>query len=114
MNKIELGTIRKTPCDYSNKKVMGIRMSRFGSSWLNAGGRYSDRDGFLIWMMNIPFVNENGETIYISQDDAEDAYWLMNCGKMELENNARAFRGMYGIDERNYVDLPNDIAYFPE
>lgn len=114
MNKIELGTIRKTPCNYSNKKVMGIRMSRFVSSWLNAGGRCNDRDGFLIWMMNIPFKNENGEIVYISQDDAEDAYWLMSCGKMELEGTVHAFRKQYGVNERNYVNLPEDITYFPD
>ena len=113
MNKISYG-LRTTSHSYDNKKVMGIRMSRFGASWLNAGGRYDDRDGFLIWMMNIPFENENGETVYISQDDAEDAYELMSCGKMELEGTVYAFRKQYGVNERNYVNLPDDIAYFPD
>ena len=46
-------------------------------------------------MMNIPFKNENGEIVYISQDDAEDAYEMMSCGKLELEMNIRKFLSEY-------------------
>ena len=107
MNKLTMGT-RKTPQNYSNKKIFGIHMSRFGASWLNAGGSICDSNGFIIWMMNIPFKNEKNETVYISQDDAEDAYWMMSCGKFELQCSVRDFQRKYGL-EKDYVKLPKDI-----
>ena len=94
MNK-PVFSIRKTPHKWKNEMVMGISLSRYGASWLHAGGDWTDRDGFVLWMMNIPFENENGEIVYISQDDAEDAYEMMSCGKLELEINIRKFLSEY-------------------
>lgn len=82
--------IRTAPHKYG-EKTMGIHLSRFGASWIRSGGNINDRDGFLIWMMNIPFENADGTIEYISQDDAEDAYFMMECGKFELEKSARRF-----------------------
>lgn len=80
-----------------------IHLCRFGASWIKAGGSQDDMDGFLVWMMNIPIKNEDGSITYISQDDAEDAYWMMNCGKMELQHSVAMFRKEHGVDKRNYV-----------
>lgn len=96
--------IRENPRDYSNKYVMGIRMNRYGASWLNAGGKFWDREGFLLWMMNIPFENEKGETEFISQDDAEDAYDLMSMGKFELERSVEEFRKHWNEEEEEYTE----------
>lgn len=101
--------LRKTPMNVSNKKIFGIHMSRFGASWLNAGGRFNDRDGFILWMMNIPFKNDDGTIEYISQDDAEDAYWMMTCGKMELEHDVCRFRKEHGVNERGYVNFDESV-----
>lgn len=96
--------IRENPRDYSNKHVMGIRMNRYGASWLNAGGDFNDQEGFLLWMMNIPFENDKGEIEYISQDDAEDAYDLMNMGKCELESTVRDFLKHWDAEEQEYTE----------
>ncbi len=101
MNLPEFG-IRTAP-HRVGEMTHGIHLSRFGASWLNAGGRRDDQDGFLVWMMNIPFKNEDGSVTYINQDDAEDAYWMMSCGKMELEHSVAQFRNEHEVDERNYV-----------
>lgn len=85
------------------EKVMGIHLSRFVASWLRCGGKYDDGDGFITWMMNIPFKNEDGSFSYISQDDAEDAYWMMSCGKLELESSARAFIAAHEKDKNGYL-----------
>lgn len=97
--------VRKTPHKYGEKTFdgRGIHLSRFGASWRKAGGKMNDRDGFITWMMNIPFIEDDGSTVYISQDDAEDAYWMMRCGKVELEYRAGAFIREHGVDERGYV-----------
>ena len=102
MNLPEVGTIRYTPHNYGGT-CFGIDLSRFGASWLNAGGKYYDQDGFLVWMMNCPFKDKDGNIVYPSQDDAEDAYWMMSCGKMELEHDIRKFRSEHEIDEGGYV-----------
>lgn len=101
MNLPEVG-IRHAPHRLGDK-TMGIHLSRFGASWLQVGGNQDDCDGFLTWMMNIPFKNEDGSISYINQDDAEDAFWMMNCGKMELESSARAFITAHEKDERDYL-----------
>lgn len=103
MNLPEVGTIRYSKHRVGERTKGDIHLSRFGASWIKAGGRSDDMDGFLVWMMNIPFEEENGSISYINQDDAEDAYWMMNCGKMELEHSAREFIVKRGIDERGYV-----------
>lgn len=103
MNLPEVGTIRYSKHRVGERTKGDIYLSRFGASWINAGGRSDDRDGFLVWMMNIPFKEEDGSISYINQDDAEDAYWMMNCGKMELEYNAVDFIAKHGTDERGYV-----------
>ncbi len=94
MNK-PVFSIRTTPHKWKNEQVMGISLSRYGASWLHSGGKWYDRDGFILWMMNIPFENETGEIVYISQDDAEDAYEMMSCGKLELEMNVGGFFSKY-------------------
>ncbi len=76
--------------DWTNKKVFGIRMSRFGASWLRSGGDINDQEGFLKWMTSIPF-EEKGKTVYISEETAIDAFMVMSNGKMELETNAKQF-----------------------
>ena len=76
--------------DWSNRKIMGIPISRFGASWLHVGGDFSDQDGFVEWMTTIPF-DVDGEIRYISEEDANDAYEMMSCGKMELEQYAEKF-----------------------
>ena len=98
--------IRETHSTWENEEVMGIRMSRFCASWLVSGGSYRDQDGFLVWMMNIPFKDKNGLTVYISQDDAEDAYRMMSCGKCELEVTARKFLRDHEQDESGYCIIP--------
>ena len=105
MNLPERGTIRTAP-HRCGETVRGIHLSRFGASWINAGGKSNDSDGFLVWMMNIPFKNEDGTISYISQDDAEDAYWMMNCGKLELESSVRKFMAEHERDKRGYVIIP--------
>ena len=90
MNKPEFG-VRKTNRNCSSRDIHGIAIWRYGASWLNAGGNLHDSDGFLTWMMNIPFKNSKGEIEYISQDDAEDAYTMMHMGKFELECAVRDF-----------------------
>lgn len=58
-------------------------------------------------MMNTPYRNpDNRKIIYASQDDAEDAYQLMNCGKMELESSAAQFISQYEKDKRGYLIIP--------
>ena len=99
-NKPTYSELRKAPHKYHNEKIFGVDMSRYVASWLIAGGDSDDTDGFILWMMNIPFTNENGETVYISQDDAEDAAWIMSCGKMELEFSAACF--LEGWDPEAY------------
>ena len=94
--------IMRTARHRFGEETYGIYLSRFGASWLIAGGKRNDRDGFITWMMNIPF-QDHGKTIFISQDDAEDAYWMMSTGKLELETNARQFIKKQGLDERGYV-----------
>lgn len=108
-NKISYTTMRKKSWDWSNKLLVGIPMSRFCASWLHSGGSWCDRDGFIIWMMNIPIYNEDGSVSYIDQDDAEDAYELMSCGKMELEGIAARFIGEYAKDKRGRLKLPENI-----
>ena len=108
MNTMTMG-LRKTPMDVSNKKIFGIHMSRFCASWLNAGGLFEDRDGFILWMMNIPFENDDCTISYISQDDAEDAYWMMTCGKMELEYTVGKFRKEHGVNEHGYVNFDESV-----
>ena len=102
MNLPEIGGIRTAPHRYG-ETVLGIHLSRFGASWINAGGRSNDMDGFITWMMNIPFTNDDGSVVYISQDDAEDAFWMMNTGKLELESNVRKFIKEHGTDKRGYL-----------
>lgn len=102
MNLPRYDTIRTAEHRYG-EKTMGVHLSRFGASWLRVGGRKDDRDGFITWMMNIPFKNPDGSISYVNQDDAEDAYWMMHCGKMEFEHNAMEFRSKHGVDERGYV-----------
>lgn len=112
-NKIEIGEPRTKPADYSNQVVYDhIRKNRFCASWLHSGGRYDDRDGFILWMMNVPYRNpDDGKIIYASQDDAEDAYELMSCGKMELEGSAARFIGQYEKDKRGYLFIPTKDLY---
>ena len=60
-------------------------------------------DGFITWMMNVSFDNGDGSVVYPSQDDAEDAYWMMNTGKLELETSARRFLKAHEKDKRGYI-----------
>lgn len=94
--------LRTAPHRYG-ETVMGIHLSRFGASWLISGGNINDRDGFLIWMMNIPIRQPDGTMKYISQDDAEDAYWMMSCGKAELQYSARDFINSHKKSKRGYL-----------
>ena len=91
MNKPVIGGVRKFSWDWSNKLVMGIPLCRYGASWLHCGGKWNDHKGFMLWMMNIPFKNEAGEIVYISQDDSADAYEMMSCGKFELQETVKKF-----------------------
>ncbi len=95
-------SILTSPSNHKNRLVKGIEIVRYGASWLNAGGDIDDHDGFILWMINIPFENENGEVEYISQDDAQDAYDLMNTGKFELEYTVREFLKHW--DGENYKE----------
>lgn len=107
-NKIEIGGLRTKPADYNNQVVYDrIRKNRFCASWLHSGGKYDDHDGFILWMMNIPYRNpDDGKIIYASQDDAEDTYDLMSCGKMELESSAAQFISQYEKDKGGYLIIP--------
>ena len=80
---------------WDNEFIMGIRMSRYWASWLNCGGDYNDEEGFVEWMMNIPFKNKDGSISYISEDNAVDTYHIMACGKSELEHYAREYLAEY-------------------
>ena len=97
-------SILTTASNYENRYVKGIRLSRFGASWLKAGGCRTDHAGFILWMMNIPFENEKGEIEYISQDDAQDAYDMMTMGKFELENSIREFLIHWDSKHRKWVE----------
>lgn len=80
---------------WDNEFVMGIRMSRYMASWLICGGDFNDEEGFIEWMMNIPFENKDGSMSYISEADASDTYNIMTCGKCELETWAREYLAEY-------------------
>ena len=77
--------------DWNNEFIKGIRMSRYWASWLHCGGDFNDEEGFVEWMMNIPFENKDGSISYISEDNAVDTYQIMACGKCELEHYAREY-----------------------
>ena len=108
MNIPEIGTIRTAKHKYG-ETTKGIHLSRFGASWLRVGGKSTDRKGFIVWMMNIPFIEDDGTITYINQDDAEDAYWMMSCGKSELQYYAADFIKTYGTDKRGYVILDEEL-----
>lgn len=76
---------------WDNEFIKGIRMSRYFASWIHCGGDINDRDGFIEWMMNIPFDDGHGGFTYISEDEAVDTYAIMKCGKSELERWAREY-----------------------
>lgn len=105
-NKISYKELRKKSWNWGNTLIAGIPLSRFCASWLHSGGKWNDGSGFKLWMMNIPIQNEDGTITYISQDDAEDAYELMSCGKMELEGSAARFIGSYEKNEKGYLKIP--------
>lgn len=77
--------------DWTNRKVFGIHLSRFGGSWLNAGGDWRDEEGFKEWMRSVPFEAKDGTIQHISDDDVHDAYEMMRGGKFELENSIREY-----------------------
>lgn len=105
--------ILKSESNDEDRYIKGVKMHRFGCSWLNAGGDVDDHDGFIIWMINIPFLNKDtGEIEYISHDDAQDAYDMMNNGKSELEYIAKRFISNWDPKNGEYLTKNDRIIKY--
>ncbi len=91
INVLTNGILEGKQLGWENEFIKGIRMSRYLASWIIAGGDWHDENGFIEWMMNIPFEKEDGSISYISEGDAVDTYNIMTCGKCELETWAREY-----------------------
>ena len=69
---------------FKNNVVKGIHESRFIASWVNAGGKLSNRkdvNDFEDWLTSLG----------LSQDEVQRISYLATNGKLEMETSAKAF-----------------------
>lgn len=74
---------------FENVPIRDIYTSRFAASWFKAGGSFkthADRHKFRLWLKQLKI---NGS--YLDDDEIHYIFCMMTNGKLELEENAKAF-----------------------
>lgn len=71
---------------FENKQVEGIYYTRFVASWVKVNGKIY-YDEFRGWLESLVI---NGR--HLTEDEVHDIVNLADNGKLELQENARAFK----------------------
>ena len=66
---------------FENNTVGGIHYSRFYASWIRGGGNPKRYKAFEEWL----------KSIGVPEESAHEIYLLASNGKLELEENVRAY-----------------------